>query len=127
MAEVVLDASALLVSINGEPGYEMVSAAIDGAIVSSVNVAEVATKLALHGIDSAEIDTAIADLRIAIEPFDRRGAIEAGLLAIKTRKCGLSLADRACLALGIELGLPVLTVDRAWRDLEIGIEVRLVR
>ena len=117
----------MLASINGEPGFEAVDAVVEGASVSSVNIAEVATKLALRGAGAAEIDATIAAFRIVIEPFDARRATEAGLLVVRTRHRGLSLADRACLALAIEFASPVLTADRAWASLAIGIEVRLIR
>ena len=127
MTKVVLDASALLASINCEPGFEAVDAVVEGASVSSVNIAEVATKMALRGAGASEIDATIAAFRIVIEPFNDRRAAQTGLLVLRTRRRGLSLADRACLALAIELGNPVLTADRAWASLDIGVEVRLIR
>ncbi len=110
----------------GNAGYETVSANLDGAIVSSGNVAEVVTKLTLCGLSPSEVETAITEQRIVVEPFDRRRAIEVGLLAKQDSKAR-TFTDRACLALGMEPGLPVVTADRAWGDLKIGIEVRFVR
>ena len=127
MAKVVLDASALLASINGEAGFEVVAAVAEGAIVSSVNVAEVATNMTLRGYGAAEIEAALGAHRIVVEQFDRQRAVATGLLAAKTRHRGLSLADRACLALAMELGVPAFTADRAWASLDIGIEIRLIR
>jgi ribonuclease VapC len=127
MVKVVLDASALLASINGEPGFDVVAAVAEGAVVSSVNVAEVATKMTFRGSGAAEIEAALDAHRIVVEQFDRRRAVATGLLAAQTRHRGLSLADRACLALAMELGVPAFTADRAWASLDIGVEIRLIR
>ena len=62
-----------------------------------------------------------------IADFDQSRAIASAILEPKTRQRGLSLADRACLALAIELGLPAVTADRAWRDLDVGVQIRLIR
>jgi PIN domain nuclease of toxin-antitoxin system len=67
------------------------------------------------------------DLGIEVHPFDRESAHVTGALRLATRKLGLSLGDRACIALGLQLERPVLTADRNWRDLEIGAEIRVIR
>jgi ribonuclease VapC len=127
MNDVVLDASAIIAVINREPGAERVVPVADGAVVSSLIVAEVVTWLALRNIPEREIVATIDELNFRIEAFDQSRAMTAGLLVSKTKRRGLSLADRACLALAIELGLPAMTADRAWRNLDIGVEIRLVR
>jgi ribonuclease VapC len=127
MNDVVLDASAIIAVINREPGAERVVPVADGAVVSSLIVAEVVTWLALRNIPEREIVATIDELNFRIEAFDQSRAMTAGLLVSKTKRRGLSLADRACLALAIELGLPAMTANRAWRNLDIGVEIRLVR
>ena len=127
MSKVVLDASAIIAVINNEPGIERVESALSDATVSSLNCAEVATWLTLHGMPPAEVTSTFDDFTFAVVPFDRTRAIAAGVLIEKTRGHGLSLADRACLALAIELDLPVMTGDRAWAGVDVGVKVQLIR
>ena len=127
MSSVVFDASTLLVSLKREPGQEAVNAIDDHIVMSSVNFAEVVTKLVLGHVRSDEIESAVAEYDLTVAPFTERLAVAAGLLVARTRHLELSLADRACLALGMELGLPIVTADRAWADLDLGIDIRLIR
>jgi PIN domain nuclease of toxin-antitoxin system len=127
MSSVVFDASTLLISINREPGLEVVSAIEDEIVISSVNYAEVVTKLALGSMSPDAIENAVSEYPMIILPFTDRLAMMAGLLASRTRHRGLSLGDRACLALAMELKLPVVTADRTWADLDLGIDIRQVR
>lgn len=129
----VLDASALLAYLRNEPGGDRVSDAIDrGAAISAANWAEVLTKLADLG---EEPDAAAGKLArvgvlgplLSVHPLDEAGAREAARLRTLTRAAGLSLGDRACLALGKALGLPVLTADHAWVRLKVGVTVRVIR
>ena len=127
MADVVLDSSTIIAVINNEPGAERVLLVSDGAPVSTLIVAEVASWLVVHDVHEDEVHRFIVDFNLVVHSFHQAQAIAAGLLVTKTRRRGLSLADRACLALALELGMPVLTGDRAWRDLDIGVEVQLFR
>jgi PIN domain nuclease of toxin-antitoxin system len=127
VSEVVLDASALLALLNREPGHEEVARIISRAAVSAVNLSEVVAKLAESGMPGEEIREALEGLALETHDFGRELAFQAGLLRPLTRSRGLSLGDRACLALGRQLDLPVLTTNRAWEGLDLGIEVRLVR
>ncbi len=127
MSEIVLDASALLALLNREPGHEEVARTIPQAIVSTVNLSEVVAKLVESGMPGEAIHEALDGLALEVHAFERNLAYEAGLLRTATRSRGLSLGDRACLALGRRLNLPVLTTDRAWEGLEVGVEVRLAR
>ena len=126
MSETVLDASAILALLQGERGSENVLQALPGAVVSSVNLSEVVAKLADHGMPTDEIRQALT-LGLEIVPFTEDLAYAAGELRLLTRDRGLSLGDRACLALAKALSRPVLTADRAWARLDLGIEVRLTR
>ena len=127
MSDIVLDASALLTVFHGEPGAERVIETLPSAVISAVNLAEVATKLQERGMPDDRVRANIAALELTVAPFDARLAIETGLLRASTRSAGLSLGDRACLALARSLGATALTTDRAWAKLELGIPVELAR
>jgi PIN domain nuclease of toxin-antitoxin system len=127
MAECVLDASAVLALLANERGTEQVRAALGSAVMSAVNLAEVLTKLGDRGVTEAEQRLIRMSLDIEVRSFDEKAAWHASSLRGRTRSHGLSIGDRACLALGIEEGLPVLTADRAWSKLDVGVEVRALR
>jgi ribonuclease VapC len=130
----VLDASAALALLNDEDGGKVVSDAIaDGAAISVANLAEVLSKVAERGGDPAK---AAAELRkaegpkraLAIEPLTAADCVAVARLRPITKQRGLSLADRACLALAKRLGVPALTTDEAWENVpDLDIEVRLIR
>jgi ribonuclease VapC len=124
----VLDASAIIAVIDGESGADVVAEALDeGAVASAVNISEVVARLADRGFSPADIESALARAHCDVMAFDEALAFEAGLLRPLTRHAGLSLGDRACLALARQLGLPVLTADRNWQNVSIGVEIRLIR
>jgi ribonuclease VapC len=124
---VVLDSSALLAFIQAEPGGEAVSGVVGEALMSSVNLAEVVTKL-VERTGSLEIArTALGMANVDVVDFDRWQAEQAGLLVKTTRSYGLSLGDRACLALAMRESVPVLTADRVWAKLKLNVEVRVIR
>ncbi len=131
--ELVLDASALLAHLQREPGYEVVRDVLaDGAIISSVNLSEVLDVLSREGGEPSdfadEMDRSnLLHGALLVEDFTFDDSIEAARLRSLTGRIGLSLADRACLALALRMGFPVLTADRAWSALDIGVEVRLIR
>lgn len=127
MSEAVLDASALLAVMRGEPGAADVAKLVPEARLSAVNLSEVVAKLAEKGVSAREIRDSIDDLELHVDPFDRGDALAAGLLRPATRAAGLSLADRACLALATRLGLPVITADRRWLELDLPIDVTSIR
>ncbi|MHB8216957.1 MAG: type II toxin-antitoxin system VapC family toxin [Candidatus Sulfotelmatobacter sp.] len=128
MNRIVLDASAILAVINSEPGAEKLTPKmLARAVASTVNLAEVQTKLVSRGWTSAQAwEDATSPIREAV-PFDEQQARIAGDLVAQTRHLGLSLGDRACLALGTALKLPVHTAERAWKKLNITIPVHLIR
>ena len=124
---IVLDASALLAYIKNESGREVVAPVLDEAAMSSVNWAEVVQKL---GAMDEDIDKTLAEMRflgLAIAPFTVRDAGITGKLWASTRRYGLSLADRACLSLAMQLDVPVLTADRVWKEIALPVEVQLIR
>lgn len=128
MSSSVLDASALMALFHQEPGSDKVEQAIeDGAAISTVNLSEVASKLNELGTPEKLIQTVINVLELNIVDFNTELAYKAGLLRPLTKHAGLSLGDRACLALAQNLNLPALTADRAWETLSIGIKVQVIR
>ena len=127
MSEVVVDASAILALLNQEPGSEKVAKFMGKAAISSVNLSEVIAKLAESNIPEDAIAEILANLRLEVIPFNEQQALQAGMLRPLTKSAGLSLGDRACLALGIYLHQPVLTSDRLWSTLNLNVEVWLIR
>jgi ribonuclease VapC len=128
MPHYVLDASALLALLHQEPGSDKVVQAIeDGAAISTVNLSEVASKFNDLGVPETVIEDAINALELTIVDFNAELAYKAGVLRPLTRHVGLSLGDRACIALAQHLDLPALTTDRAWEGLSLGITVQLIR
>ncbi len=129
----VLDASALLAYLRDEPGAELVADAIaDGVVISTVNLAEVLSRSADRGADPAKIaakltQSGLLDGAITVEPFTTADAIDAARLRPLTRDAGLSLGDRACLALARRLGTPALTADTAWQAAAHGVELHPIR
>ena len=133
IAASVLDASALIALLHEEEGAETVAEAIAaGAAISVVNLAEVLSKLAEAGKDpdeaSGELRDAAGDTdALAIEPLSEIDCVEVARLRPKTRELGLSLADRSCLALAMRLGVPALTADHDWAEVDVDVEIRLIR
>ena len=125
MKNVVLDSSALLALLNREPGAEKLTPELLG---SAVNLAEVHSKLVSRGMSEYDAwQSALSPVSALIE-FTVAHAQTAGDLVRQTRAFGLSLGDRACLALGIELGAPVYTADRSWKKiLNLPVQINVIR
>ena len=123
----VLDASALLAILNQESGAEQWTDAVIDGVISAVNLSEVVARLADAAIPEENIRNVIEPLDLEVAPFDSQQAWTAGLLRSATKAAGLSLGDRACLALGRTMKLPVLTADQAWKSLRVGVQVKLLR
>ncbi len=122
----VLDASALLALLQDEPGSEIVEPLLEGAVVSSVNWSEVAQKSLERGVEAGDLREDLTALGLTLVPFTTRDAEDAASLRGLTKDLGLSLADRACLALAGRLGAEVLTTDRTWDAVE-SVPVRVIR
>lgn len=129
MADAVLDSSAILAVILEEPGAQRVEAHLPGGRVSAVNVGEVVAKLRDLGMPEPTANEVMVGLQLDVHAHDMRAALAAGHLRPQTRAAGLSLGDRACLALARALGLPTVTSDRSWLAIadEIGVQVELIR
>ncbi|MGA2205749.1 MAG: type II toxin-antitoxin system VapC family toxin [Terracidiphilus sp.] len=128
MNEVVLDASAMLALLQNERGAEKLTDEIlDDAVASTVNLAEVQSKLVKKGQPPGEAWEDVLSTVTAAEPFTSEQAKIAGSLIAKTEKYGLSLGDRSCLALAIALQAPVYTTEQAWRNLKVGVPIHVIR
>ena len=123
----VLDASALLCLLNGEPGSEWVLEALPTAVIGAANLAEVVSKLRERGLSVEEVEDVLGGLPLDVRPLTATQAYAIGHMRPTTRPLGLSLGDRACLALAAELGMPALTADQAWAGLDIGVAVEMIR
>jgi ribonuclease VapC len=126
-SSVVLDASAMLALLNQEPGAATVLGVLDRAVISAVNLAEVYTRLIDGGMDAPAAVEAVAALGVESCPFNAEQALQCGVLRPQTKSAGLSLGDRACLAFALSLGAPVMTCDRAWLELRLGLDIDSVR
>lgn len=129
----VLDASALLAYLQGETGATIVATALtQGSVISAINWAETLTKLAERGQDPNAVTTQLINQQLLnyalqIHPIDELQARSIAKLRVPTQPWGLSLGDRACLALALSLNLPALTSDRIWANLNIGVSITLIR
>lgn len=127
MSNVVLDASALLALLNNETGADKVAEFIPGAVINAVNLSEVAAKLSENGMPEEAIREAIDILDLKVVPFDTDLSYKTGMLRLATKEKGLSLGDRACLASGLIMNLPVLTCDKIWKELNLSADIRVIR
>ncbi|MBI5912746.1 MAG: type II toxin-antitoxin system VapC family toxin [Betaproteobacteria bacterium] len=127
MTGVVLDSSAVLAIINAEPGAERVIELLDGALLSAVNHAEVMTKLIERGIGRDLARSTVLNIGVQVIEFGIDLADRTGELRRQTRHLGLSLADRACLALAERARVPAVTADRKWAAADLGIDILLIR
>lgn len=124
---VVLDSSALLCVLNGEPGAERVAEVLPSAVIGAVSLAEVVAKLRERGLTVEEAAEVISGLHLDVRPLTAAQAIAAGHLGPSMRALGLSLGDRTCLALAVELGAVALTADPSWTEANVGVTVEVIR
>lgn len=127
----VIDASAVIALLNKEKGYELVGKELDNALISSVNFSEVLT-IANRNIfeDKKSREEGMKLLKHSfprIVDFNYEQACIAASFDKVTSKYGLSLGDRACLALAKHKNCPVITADKAWKNLDIGVKIKLIR
>lgn len=127
----VLDASAVIAFLQGEPGHELVQQALQSepCVVTAANQAEIIAKSLDRGVGSQNIQTILAELAYAVIDIKAEDGVQAGLMRDRTRKLGLSLGDRLCLAVAQRLKAPVLTADRPWLSMAkpLGLDIRCVR
>lgn len=124
---IVLDASAVLATLQGETGGDFLKGVTEEYVISTLNFGEVIAKLTEKGFSRAETLLVTRPFQDRCSPLSLSQAVQAGLWRAETRKLGLSMGDRCCLALGLDLGAEVYTTDRAWAGLDLGVQVRLIR
>lgn len=127
MTDVVVDASVVLAFLRGEPFHERTAEILVGAAISAVNVAEVAAKLVDFGTPEERASEFAVRLDLEVVPFGMSDAHGSAALRAATKSAGLSLGDRACLALADRLGRVAWTADRGWQELDTGVAVELIR
>ena len=127
MTRRVVDTSVILAHLHGEPGSDEALHAMRDGLVSVVNLAEVFTKQFDKGYTDDQTKFSVNSLNLMIAGFTEEDAFQTGALRPLTRRLGLSLGDRACLALGLRSKLPVYTADRCWARLDVGVEIRFIR
>ena len=126
---VVLDASAVLALLFDEPGAAKVRERIHGGLLGTTNLAEITAKLTDKGVPADEAARAVTLLGVEVVPFTEALALASSLMRPRTRAGGLSLGDRACLALAITRSLPALTAERRWPEIAeaVGVRVEVIR
>ncbi len=126
MGSVVLDASAVLAFLTREPGADEIATVVGGGSISTVNLSEVVAKLSEGGLSLDEARDSLNSLGLDVVAFDVEDAYAAGALRPATRAAGLSLGDRACLALAAARGATAWTTDAEWKRLDLDVDVHLV-
>ena len=124
---IVLDSSAVLVLLWKEPGADMITKSIAYASISAVNASEVVAKMVDRGIDDATAEHILLTLGLNIINFDTPTAIMTAQLRRETKSLGLSLGNRACIALGSAQKCTILTADRAWSQIDMDVHIDLIR
>jgi PIN domain nuclease of toxin-antitoxin system len=127
VAEIVLDASAVIALINEEPGADVVDTVLDDAVISAVNLSEVIAVLIDAGFEFDRAQTMVRRIGLPVIAFDELQGMHAGKLRASTRAAGLSLGDRACLCLAEQREAAAVTADRRWATLPLRPEIRLIR
>jgi PIN domain nuclease of toxin-antitoxin system len=125
--DLVLDASALLAVLQGEPGSDQWKYAVVGAPISAVNFSEVVAKLLDIPMPLPGVESVLDPLSLDVVAFSGVHAVVAAQLRAPTKYLGLSIGDRACLALAKVLGRRALTAERAWKSVDVGVTIVLIR
>lgn len=123
----ILDASAVVATLLGEQGGDVAYDAMPTSVISIVNLCEVYTRLVDGGSSIPTIEREVRRLGLHVVPFGQDQALRAAALRPLTKAKGLSLGDRVCVAHAQVAGRPVLTADRVWAELDLGIDVHLIR
>jgi PIN domain nuclease of toxin-antitoxin system len=132
MSEItILDASAVLAFLQGEPGEDIVRLALqsDSCVVTAANQAEIIAKIVDRGVDAVVFKTVINQLGYPVIDITAQDGECAGWMRGQTRLIGLSLGDRLCLAVAKRLKAVVLTADRPWLAMAqpLGLDIRCIR
>jgi PIN domain nuclease of toxin-antitoxin system len=125
---VVLDASALLAAVLGEAGHEQLAELTEPGCVSAVNMAEARTRLIDHGMEHDAVENSLSLISKVVVDFTDGDAAAAAALRPATKAAGLSLGDRACLALAQKLEATALTADRQWASVRLpSVKIEMIR
>lgn len=124
---IVLDSSIVLADVFKEPGRISLAEIYDEAAISSIILAEIAAKLVERSFAADEFEFVMDYMRPICRPLTALQAIQAGRWRAQTRHLGLSLGDRCCLALALELDAEAYTADRVWAKLDLGVKIRVIR
>lgn len=128
MSKVVVDSSVVIAYLRREPGWEALEGYLAGTcLISTVNLTEVVGTLRDKGIAAEALDTILDHLELTVMSYDEAQARKAGELRVATKHLGLSLGDRACLALADAQKLAAITTDSVWGQLDVGIKIKVVR
>jgi len=133
VSNVVLDASAMLAYLFDEDGADVVEIALnDSACIGTINWAEVLSKTEDKGHSSEALIVTLTNQgllgnTLEVLPTNEKDALLIAQLRPQTKQFGLSLGDRACLALGMRLAVPVLTADTAWKNLTLNVSIQMIR
>lgn len=127
MSAFILDASALLAMIFEEKGGDLVAKRLPYCHISAVNLTEVASRLVRDGMAFDTVHALLGDLNLHVVDYTPEMAMIAAGLYPETVHKGLSTGDRACLALAIATKTPILTADKAWAGLKLGIKIEVIR
>lgn len=127
MNQYVYDSSALLAILLDEPGADIAAANIADAMMSTVNVAEIYSRVADKGIPVEKAERFLVGKGVRFVDFDAELARAAGAMRAETRNYGLSIGDRACIALAIRENATVLTADSIWTKLNLPCQIELIR
>lgn len=118
----------MIAAIKLESGGDRVRAILyGGAVISSVNFAEVYEYFRREGVSDTQTEAVLDGLHLVVVPFDRAAAKVCGALAAQTKPFGIGIADRACLATALNEGFIAVTADRSWARLDIGVEIEVIR
>ena len=127
MSAIVFDSSVVIAILKQEQGFELAESSLSNALISTVNFSEVATYLARNSVPNDTIQEVLESFPIQVVPFDKSLALQTGFLYSSCKHLGLSLGDRACLAIAMSRKLPVLTADKVWAKLDLGIQIQVLR
>ena len=114
-------------SNNDEPGWQKVEPYQGNSFISAVNTAEVISILIRNGIENSKARAAVTEFVLEVIPYDIEQASKTGELISIGKQYGLSLGDRACLNLGMQMQLPILTGDRVWQKADLNVEIIPIR
>lgn len=123
----VFDTSTVIAVMRRETGADRIAELFAGGAMSSVNFAELVAQGVRRGVSAEDVTNDFTQLKLVVHAFDLEDATLTGALIAVTRPFGLSLGDRACLALAKRLNGTAVTANHAWAKLDLGIPIDVFR